>query len=191
MYGPSSRESHEALAGFLRIGLWPSSTPYSGHSKCSRPCGRALGAALNVARARGAQTWGEWSLDLAPVAINHHLYPSSGFRPRRVGGRKGTCDSCDGSRSIASRQLGHKRFCRRSQLSNVFSQRRQVVGPAYGLGVKGFGLRNPGFCPIDSLSNEWLIGLQSRDHPSTMAPYRPLSLRTEIPITHGKQLPII
>jgi hypothetical protein len=66
----------------------------------------------------------------------------------------------------------------------VFSQRRQVVGPAYGLGVEDFCLRNPWRCPMDGLSDEWLIGLQSRDHPSTMAPYRPLSLRTEIFITH-------
>jgi hypothetical protein len=116
--------------------------------------------------------------------ISSCLHLSSPFRPRRVGGRKGRCGSSDGSLSIVSRHLRHRRFCRRSQRSNVFSQRRQVVGPAYGLGFEGFGLRNPGFCPIDSLSDEWLIGLKSRDHPSTMAPYRPLSLRTEMLTTH-------
>ena len=62
------------------------------------------------------------------IAIRNCLYPSSRGRPRRGGWRY--MGSSDGSVLIASRQRGHRRFCRRSQLQKGSSQRKQVLGPA-------------------------------------------------------------
>ena len=58
------------------------------------------------------------------------LHPSVMFRDRRTGAGRGYRGSSDGSCASSLRQRGHRRFCRRSQLQNCLSQRRQVVRPA-------------------------------------------------------------
>lgn len=70
--------------------------------------------------------------------ISRRLHTSSAAWNRRLGVGRGYDDSSDGCSLIASWQRGQKWFCRRSQLSNPASQRRQVVGPAYEVGFSGF-----------------------------------------------------
>jgi len=67
-----------------------------------------------------------------PFESSHRVHRSSRFLGRHHGVCKGYSSSSDGSWSIVSRQLRPRRFCRRSQLQNSWSQRRHVVNAAYG-----------------------------------------------------------
>jgi hypothetical protein len=99
------------------------------------------------------------------------LHASSRFRDRRRGvGRRGN-GSSDGSASMASRQPGQRRFCRRSQLQNAWSQRRQVVGPAYGLYFWG--------CRLMQVFHGVQMRLTERGAAWALTPYRPAPQRTE------------
>lgn len=109
-------------------------------------------------------------------AISSRLHPLSTVRNRRLGAGRRYEGSSDGRASMASRQLGQRRFCRRSQLSNTSSQRRQVVGPAYAVGFGGFCLRRGGIRRMAVLSGErWHGGAGYRP----LTPYRPPPLTTE------------
>jgi hypothetical protein len=79
------------------------------------------------------------------AAISSCLHPSSAFRSLRFGLSRGYESSSDGCASMASRQVWQRRFCRLSQLMNSSSQRRQVVGPAYAVGLGDLDLPLP--CP--------------------------------------------
>ncbi len=65
---------------------------------------------------------------------------------------RGTDDSSGDCSASTSRHWGQRRFCRRSQLSNLASQRRQVVGPAYDVASGGL-LLGPFFMNV--LSGSW------------------------------------
>jgi hypothetical protein len=78
----------------------------------------------------------------------------------------------------SSRQRGHRRFCRRSQLQNAWSQRRHAAYPACGL---SFGARRWG-----PFRGPWRLmtllsgaRLSARGTVSALTPYRPPPLRTE------------
>jgi hypothetical protein len=104
------------------------------------------------------------------------LHSLSACRNRRMRVGRGDGGSSDGCSSIASRQPSHRRFCRRSQLSKRASQRKQVVGPAYEVGVGGFCLRLPR--RIDVLSAEGYTVVWM-GHSSALPYYRPAPLTTE------------
>ena len=87
-----------------------------------------------------------------------------------MGSRMGGRGSSDGSRSIVSRQIRHRRFCRRSQLQNSRSQRRHVTYPAYGL---SFGaLRWGPFRFIDVLGQAQPVVLELSGRPRAQARWR-------------------
>jgi len=111
-------------------------------------------------------------------ALSRRLQVSSRVRGRRVGRRKGGRGSSDGSRSIVSRQLRHRRFCRRSEIQNSWSQRRHVAGPAYGpsFGTLRWGPFRGPLSLMAILNGERLSGQGS---VSTLTPYRPRAPRPE------------
>jgi hypothetical protein len=86
--------------------------------------------------------------------------------------------SSDGCSAIASRQLGHRRFCRRSQLSNALSQRRQMVGPAYELGFGGGPRRREEFDSSRSSAANARQGCGGAVYRPLLL-YRPTLLRTQ------------
>ena len=116
------------------------------------------------------------ALARSDVAINGSLYASPSCRGLWLDLDREYDGSMDGCSAIACRQEGHRRFCRRSQLWNTASQRRQVVGPAYDVSFVGFTLRRGSSRLMVILSDVWLIGT---GHRSTLTPYRPRPLKTE------------
>jgi hypothetical protein len=116
------------------------------------------------------------TLERRDVAISRRLYELLSCRGLRLDLEREYDGSSDGRSAIACRQASQRRFCRRSQLWNTASQRRQVVGPAYDVSFVGFTLRRGGCRLMVILCAERLIGT---GHVSALTPYRPSLLRTE------------